>query len=212
MGQQRWQRRKDERAPEILDAALACFGDKGFAATRMDEIAARAGITKGTIYLYFESKEAVFKALARQAIGARLTEVAERVDAFEGDTRDLLRFVLATLGTLARTSDGVILPKVLLAEASQFPDLVEFWRREIIDRGLGLFARIIRRGVMRGELRAVVPEHAARLCVAPLLVVMLWRTIFSKFDTEPYDYQGFIDTHIETLLQGLAKSADGAAA
>ena len=102
----RWQRRKEERTPEILDAALACFAEKGFAATRMEDIAARAGITKGTIYLYFESKEAVFKALARSEIGARLAEVTQRMAGFQGSSADLLRLVLATMGTVARTSDA----------------------------------------------------------------------------------------------------------
>jgi len=201
---QRWQRRKDARAPEILEAALACFADRGFAATRMDDIAAHAGITKGTIYLYFESKEAVFKALARQEVGARLAAMTGMVDSFDGATADLLRLVLSNLGGIVRTSDAVILPRLLLAEAGNFPELAEFWRREIIDHGLSLFERIIRRGVARGEFRDLPPQHAARLCVAPLLVMALWRTVFSKFDTEPYDYQGLIDCHVETLLRGLA--------
>jgi hypothetical protein len=111
--------------------------------------------------------------------------------------------VLSTLGHVVRTSDGVVLPKVLLAEAGQFPELVEFWRREIIDRGLGMFESIIRRGIARGEFRDMPPEHAARLCVAPLLIVALWRTVFARFDASPYDYQGLMDTHIETLLRGL---------
>src|SRR5882757_3515546 len=204
MKAQRWERRKDARAPEILDAALGCFADKGFAATRMDDIAARAGITKGTIYLYFESKEAVFKALARQSIGAQLDDVRARVEASDGASADLLRLVIATMGHFARTSDRVILPKVLLAEAGNFPELAEFWRREIIDRGIGLFETIIRRGVARGEFRDVPPQHAARLCVAPILVLVLWRTIFSQFDDEPYDYEGLVQTHLDTLLRGLA--------
>jgi AcrR family transcriptional regulator len=199
----RWQRRRDERSPEILQAALVCFSEKGFAATRMEDVAARAGITKGTIYLYFDSKAGLFKALARQAIGTRLGEVAQSVHGFEGSTPELLRMVLSTLGHVVRTSDGVVLPKVLLAEAGQFPELVEFWRREIIDRGLGMFESIIRRGIARGEFRDMPPEHAARLCVAPLLIVALWRTVFARFDASPYDYQGLMDTHIETLLRGL---------
>jgi AcrR family transcriptional regulator len=199
----RWQRRKDERGPEILQAALACFAEKGFAATRMEDVAARAGITKGTIYLYFDNKAALFKALARQAIGTRLGEVAQGLQNFEGPSPELLRMVLSMLGHVARTSDGVVLPKVMLAEVGHFPELAEFWRHEIIDRGLALFESVIRRGIARGEFRDVPPQHAARLCVAPLLIVVLWRTVFSRFDETPYDYQGLIETHIETLLRGL---------
>ena len=93
---------------------------------------------------------------------------------------------------------------MLLAEAGNFPELAEFWRKEIIDRSLGLFEGMIRRGIARGEFRKVEPGHAARLCVAPLLVVILWRSLFARFDAEPYDYQGLIDTHVATLLKGLA--------
>ena len=208
MKTQRWNRRKDERAPEILEAALACFAQKGFAATRMDDIAARAGITKGTIYLYFDSKEAVFKALARQSIGVRIDAIVEQVKASDAPSDELLRFILGTMGQFAATSDRVVLPRVLLAEVGNFPELAEFWRREIIDRGLGLFETVIARGVARGELRAVPLHHAARLCVAPFLVIIFWRSIFGKFDAAPYDYDGLIQTHVDTLLQGLV--ADGA--
>jgi hypothetical protein len=98
----------------------------------------------------------------------------------------------------------------LLAEAGNFPELAEFWRREIVDRGVGVFETIIRRGIARGEFRDVVPAHAARLCIAPVLVTILWRTIFAQFDETPYDYRGLIDTHLDTLLRGLAVPGDGA--
>ena len=207
MKAKRWERRKEDRAPEILEAALACFSEKGFAATRMDDIAARAAITKGTIYLYFDSKGELFKALARQSIGAQLTDVAARVEAYEGDTPALLRFVLATAGAFAATSDRVVLPKLMLAEANKFPELAEFWRREVIEQGVGLFKAIFARGVARGEFRAIEPDHAARLCIAPLMIIMLWRTTFARFDAVPYDYPGLIEAHVDTLLRGL--KADG---
>jgi len=207
MKKQRWLRRKDERAPEILDAALACFAEKGFAACRMEDIAGRAGISKGTIYLYFESKEAVFKALAQRAIGERIAAVADQLEAFGGTTPELLRMVLTMVGSMASVSDAVVLPRLVLAEAGNFPELAEFWRHEIIDHGLGLFKSIIRRGQERGEFRPIPPEHAARLCVAPLLVIMMWRSVFARFDTEPYDYQGLVEAHIETLLRGLSTEA-----
>jgi len=201
----RWKRRKDERVPEILEAALASFGEKGFAATRMDDIAARAGITKGTIYLYFDSKEAVFEALARQSAGAQIAAITEQVKTSEAPSPDLLRFVIASLGHFMRTTDRIILPRVLLSEMGNFPELAEFWRREIIDKGLGLFQAIIRRGITRGEFRKLPEEHAARLCIAPLLVMAVWRMHFEKFDSAPYDYEGLVETHIQTLLRGLAR-------
>jgi len=207
MKEQRWLRRKDERAPEILDAALACFAEKGFAACRMDDIARRAGISKGTIYLYFESKEAVFKALARRAIGERIAAIAGQLEAFDGNTPELLRLVLTMVGSIASVSDAVVLPRLVLAEAGNFPELAEFWRHEIVNHGLGIFETIIRRGQGRGEFRPMPPEHAARLCVAPLLIIMLWRGVFARFDSTPYDYQGLVETHIETLLRGLATEA-----
>lgn len=203
MKAKRWERRKDDRAAEILEAALVCFAENGFAATRMEDIAERARITKGTIYLYFESKEDLFKSLARQSIGAQIETITAHVKAFDGNSADLLRFVLGTVGHFVTTSDRVVLSKVLLAEAGKFPELAEFWRREVIDRGLGLFTAIIRRGQARGEFRAMPPEHAARLCIAPMLIIMIWRTTFSRFDETPYDYPGLVQAHLDTLLRGL---------
>ena len=149
------------------------------------------------------------RALARQSIGAQLEHVLAHVKGAEGSSAELLRFVIATLGGFVGTSDRVVLAKVLLAEAGNFPELAEFWRREIVDRGVTLFETIIRRGIARGEFRDVVPAHAARLCIAPVLVTILWRTVFAQFDETPYDYRGLIDTHLDTLLRGLAVPGGG---
>ena len=202
--QPRWLRRKEERAPEILDAALACFSDKGFAATRMEDIARRAGISKGTIYLYFESKEAVFKALAQRVVGSRMGEIAVLLQDFQGPTPDLLRLVLTKVGSIVSAGDVAVLPRMVLAEAGNFPELAQHWRREVVDRGLALWETIIRRGQARGEFRDIEPAHAARLCIAPMIIVALWRSIFGRFDETPYDTQGLIDAHIDVLLRGLA--------
>lgn len=200
----RWQRRKDARPPEILDAALAVFAQKGFAATRLDDVAAKAGITKGTIYLYFDSKQALFEALARQSVGAQIEQIKARLAVFPGTSAELLKFVLTTMGGFAMTSDRVVLPRLALAEAANFPKLAEFWRREIIDHGIGLMSGIIQRGIEGGEFRRIELQHAARLCMAPILVIILWRTTFAQFDETPYDYQGLIEAHVQTLLKGLA--------
>ncbi|HLY04594.1 MAG TPA: TetR/AcrR family transcriptional regulator [Rhizomicrobium sp.] len=202
--QPRWLRRKEERTPEILDAALACFSEKGFAATRMEDIARRACISKGTIYLYFESKQAVFKALAQRVVGSRVAEIGAAVQGFAGPTPELVRLVLTRVGEIVSTGDVAVLPRMVIAEAGNFPELAEHWRREVVDQGLALWEAIIRRGQARGEFRPIDPGHAARLCIAPMIIVALWRSVFGRFDETPYDHQGLIDAHIDVLLRGLA--------
>ncbi len=200
----RWRRRKEARPSEILEAALAVFAEKGFAAARMDDIAARAGVSKGTIYLYFPSKEAVFKALVRETVGARIGEITSIIQKHEGPTPELLEAALRNFGQFISTSDLVVLPKIVIAEAGNFPDLARFYREEVIERGLSVLGGIVARGIERGEFRPIPTEHAVRLIMAPLLIVMIWRTTFARFDAKPYDYMGLIEEHIQTLLKGLA--------
>jgi hypothetical protein len=108
------------------------------------------------------------------------------------------------IGGIMRTSDLVVLPKIILAEAGNFPELARFYREEIIDKGLGAVAGVIERGIARGEFRRVEPQFVARLLIAPALMVAVWRTTFAQFDTEPFDNEGFLDTHLDILLRGLA--------
>lgn len=200
----RWRRRKEARPHEILEAALSVFAERGFAAARMADIATRAHVSKGTIYLYFESKEAVFRALVREMLVPRLAEAANVMRDHKGPMRLLLATILRTLGAFLSTSDRVVLPKMVIAEAGNFPDLARIYREELIERGLSLFGSVIRAGIRNGEFREIPVEHAVRLCFAPLLLVIIWRTTFSPLEAKPYDYSGLIETHIETLLKGLA--------
>jgi AcrR family transcriptional regulator len=204
----RWRRRKEARPQEILDAALTIFAEKGFAAARMDDIAARAGVTKGTIYLYFDGKEAVFKTLVRESIGDTLNRVVENANRFEGSAADLLRTILRMIGHFMRTSDRVVLPKIVIAEFGNFPELARFYREEVVEKGLAALSAVISHGIARGEFRDVAPEHAARLCIAPILLAAVWRTTFAKIDTTPYDLEGLIETHIDVLLRGLAAEGE----
>jgi AcrR family transcriptional regulator len=201
----RWRRRKEARPKEILDAALAVFAQKGFAAARLEDIAARAGVSKGTIYLYFESKEAVFKALVQEKLASRIGGFAEMLRAYEGSSAELLTMLLRNFGAIVSTSELVVLPKIVIAEAGNFPELARMYREEIVARGIALLGEIIERGTKRGEFKNIKKEHAARMAVAPLLMIAIWRTTFEIFDDEPYDYQGLVEAHIATLLQGLAK-------
>lgn len=204
----RWQRRKTARPQEILEAAMAVFAQKGFAAARMEDIAARAGVAKGTIYLYFDTKEAVFKALVRESIGGALGRVNDTLSGFDGPSALLLHTALSTVAQLIVMTDRVVLPKIVLAEAGNFPDIVRFYRDEIIDRGLAMLGAIVQRGIDRQEFRAVTPRHAAMAAIAPLLLAAFWRNTFAQFDTEPFDYEGFIATHLDMLLRGLARQGE----
>lgn len=204
----RWARRKQARPAEILDAALKVFAHKGFAAARMDDIARQAGVTKGTIYLYFESKEAVFKSLVREAVGTTLSTVATNAQNFEGSARDLLRMFLTTMVQLLMDSDKVEIPKIVIAESRNFPWLAQFYRFEVIERGLQLMISLVERGIASGEFRALPAGHVARLCVAPVLFCAIWRVTFSHLDPEPYDFKGLIETHLDILFRGLAAEGE----
>ena len=199
----RWRRRKDARPQEILEAALQVFAEKGFAAARMDEIAQRARVSKGTIYLYFESKEAVFRALVQATLVRRVADMVALVRDHKGPIAPLLRELLLRLGHFLSTSDLVMLPKMVIAEAGNFPDLARIYREEVVERGLALFGGLLQAGMDRGEFRKVPVHHAVRLCMAPLLLAAIWRTTFAPLDREPYDYAGLIDAHVTTLLRGL---------
>lgn len=201
----RWRRRKNARPQEILKAALSVFAEKGFAAARLEEIAARAGVTKGTIYLYFDSKEAVFKALVQDRLVSQLNVFADFVRAHQGPVAPLLANLLRNIGTFLCTSDYAVLPKIVIAEAGNFPDLARMYRWEVIERGLKLLGGVISAGIARGEFRDIPVAHAARLALAPMLLAAIWRTTFTKFDSVPYDYEGLFEAHIATLLKGLAK-------
>ena len=201
----RWRRRKHARPQEILEAALAVFAEKGFAAARMDEIATRACVSKGTIYLYFPSKEAVFKALVREMIGPQLLRLADLARGHEGPIAPLLAAMLRNLGRFIATSDKVVLPKMVIAEAGNFPDLARIYREEVVERGLALFGNLLKAGMTQGEFRDIPVEHAVRLCLAPLLLAAIWRTTFARLDAVPYDYEGLIEAHVTTLLRGLAR-------
>jgi AcrR family transcriptional regulator len=199
----RWRRRKDARPQEILEAALSVFAERGFAAARMDDIAQRARVSKGTIYLYFESKEAVFRALIQETLAKRVSDLAMVVRDHRGPVAPLLRELLLRLGHFISTSDLVVLPKMVIAEAGNFPDLARIYREEVVERGLVLFGGLLQSGMERGEFRQVPVQHAVRLCIAPLLLAAMWRTTFAQLDLEPYDYAGLIDAHVTTLLRGL---------
>jgi AcrR family transcriptional regulator len=201
---QRWRRRKEARPAELLDAALDVFFEKGFAAARLEDIAARAGVSKGTVYLYFTSKEDVFDALIRAIPVANVEQVRALADDPSIPADELLGRVLRFIGAMIRDPRMIKFPRLIVGEAANFPKLAETYKREVITRGAGILTRIIERGIEEGRLRQVDPQHAAYAAIAPLLFTAIWRTTFEQFDATPLDADAFIEQHIETFLRGLS--------
>lgn len=199
----RWRRRKEARPAEILDAALACFAERGFAATRLDDVAKCAGITKGTLYLYFPNKEELLKAVVRQAIVANIARGEELVAESAEPAPVLLERIIHHWAELIPTPASAI-PKLVVAEAGNFPDIARFYLDEVVNRGRELIRSVIRRGVARGEFRPVNIESGAYCIFAPMVLAMMWRHSFAPHDHETLDAKALADAHLQLLLRGLA--------
>ncbi len=204
----RWRRRKEARPAEILSAALASFAERGFAATRLDDVAARAGVTKGTLYLYFRSKEDLFKAVVRQ-------ELVPNIERAEAMIADSTAPSLALLEQLVRLFSGIMqsplsaIPKLVLTEAGNFPDLARFYLEEVVNRGKTLIRGLLERGIRAGELRPIDTESAVMCVIAPLLLGALWRHSFERHAGVPLDIDALCRTHLDLLRRGLAAEPGG---
>jgi AcrR family transcriptional regulator len=197
-------RRKDARPGELLAAALDLFVDKGFAATRLDDVAARAGVSKGTVYLYFPSKEELFKQVVRTGLLPVLEEGAVLLEQHQGPAADLLRALLFGWWERIGATRLAGIPKLMLSEAGNFPELAAFYYDTVIQRGCALLTDVLRRGMKSGEFRAVDADIAADVLIAPLLMLVLWRYSFAACcPRAKIDPATFIGTQIDLLLDGL---------
>ncbi len=205
----RWTRRKEARPDEITAAALALFVERGFAATRLEDVASRAGVSKGTVYLYFANKEDLFKAVIREALVARLVEFRGHIEQFEGSTFELLRLVFSTWWERIGATRLSGIPKLIISEARNFPEIARFYVDEVVRPGRETLAAVIRRGIERGEFRPVDPDRTANLLASPMLQISLWRNALEPCCDDRLDPQALIADHVEMLSRGLA--ADGKA-
>jgi AcrR family transcriptional regulator len=199
----RWRRRKEDRPAEIIAAAQAVFAEKGFAAARLDDIARRAGLSKGALYLYFETKEDIFAAVINEAIAPRVATVIGLIEAYEGPFQDLARQALPRLASIIGDAriGGVV--KMVIGESRNFPELARVWHERLIDPAIGLMSRVIERGQARGEIRSGDPRHHAFTLIAPMLLGVIWQETFTPVGARPIDLQALAAQHVETALQGL---------
>ena len=200
----RWQRRKDARPDEIIRAALEVFTDRGFAATKLEDVARKAGVTKGTIYLYFENKEALFKALIRGTIVPVIAKGEELAQTFTGSARDLFEKLVREYWRLVGETTLASIPRLMIAEAGNFPQLARFYYQEVITRGHRLMAGVLERGIKAGEFKQVDLAVATKLAMAPLMHAVVARKAFAHCMPEGFDVPTYLDTHIELFLHGIA--------
>ncbi len=204
----RWRRRKDARPTEIIAAALACFKERGYAATRLEDVAAKAGVTKGTIYLYYSSKEELFKAVVRGELLPNIEHLERLSRESESATAILARF-FAMWTEYVLPSPASVIPKLVIAEAGNFPELARFYRENVVERGLALVGSIIRRGIEQGEFRSVDVEHVVFSVLAPLLITVLMKHSLQLPGERPLDAKAICQAHLDLLLHGLgAKPAN----
>jgi len=199
----RWERRKDARPSELLDAALELFAEKGYAATRLEDVAGRAGVSKGTLYLYFDSKEELFKAVVRGAIVPAIQDAEHLLEQFEGDAAELLRQIIVGWWRFIGASRVSAIPKLMICEARNFPEIAEFYYDEVVSRGKRMFERALQRGIESGEFRPLDIECTTRILMSPLLMTCLWQHSLAACEREQPDPERYIETYLGLVLAGL---------
>ena len=198
-------RRKEARPSELTAAALELFVERGFAATRLDDVAAHAGVSKGTLYLYFDSKEALFKAVIAEGIVPRFVAAAQEMATFEGASLDLMRHLLRTWWAQIGNTPLAGVAKLILSESRNFPEVAQYYHEQVIAHGRSLMRAVLARGVARGEFRAVDIESAIDVIFSPLLMLVLSRYSVG-FCGRADNPDRFLETHFDLLTRGLCVS------
>ena len=196
-------RRKDARPSELLAAALELFVEKGFAATRLTDVAARAGVAKGTLYLYFDSKEALIRAVVEQGLVPLFAAAEQEMGGYEGGSAELLCHFLTIWQQQIGATRLAGLYKLIIAEAHNFPELAQYYHDQVIVRGRALLADVLRRGIASGEFRDLNVEATINVIIAPLLMLIVWRFSLSACGPDEIDPDVLLKTHFDLLMHGL---------
>ena len=201
MAEPRFQRRKEERPAEITQAAMHAFAEKGYAATRVDDVAKRAGVSKGLLYLYFKTKEDLFKAVIRSFVLPRVDALTRQVDRSDLSPTQFLRGPFLDFAQSVPGSPARKLVRLLVSEGPRHPDLLEWYWEHVVSRGLAAIQQLIRRGIDLGEFRPNAVEHYPQLLISPVLFSMLWLQLFDKH--APLDTDALLHNHVELVLSAI---------
>lgn len=203
MAQPRFQRRKEDRPAEITEAAMQAFAEKGYAATRVEEVARRAGVSKGLLYLYFKTKEDLFKAVIRNFVSPRLDALLKNLDDEEMSAEAFLRGPFLSFAKAIPKSPAKKLVRLLVAEGPKHPDLLAWYWDNVVSRGLGALRGVIERGVRNGEFRASALDEFPQLIVSPVVFSMLWKQLFDAH--HELDTDRFLEEHVDLILESIRK-------
>ncbi len=195
--QPKFQRRKEDRPQEIADAAFAEFAENGYAATRIDDVAKRAGVSKGLTYLYYKTKEDLFKAVVRNVVVRRVEGLIGIVESTELSSEAFLRGPLLDFMKKVPGSPVAIVVRLLISEGPRHPDLVDYYYENVVARGLAAIRQFVARGVERGEFRREALETQPHLFLAPMMMSMIWRLVFND---KPLDTDQLMESQVEMLL------------
>ncbi len=208
MAEPRFKRRKEERPAEITQAALETFAEHGYAATRVDDVAKRAGVSKGLLYLYFKTKEELFKAVIRSVVVPRIDALQTAIDDTDLSTEDFLRGPFLEFIQKLPDSPARIVVRLLVTEGPKHPDLTAYYCDQVVSNGMDALRQLINRGVERGEIRRSRLDEFPQLLVAPVLVSIIWTTLFQKH--LPLDTDKLLETHIDLVLAAIKVPVGGA--
>jgi AcrR family transcriptional regulator len=201
-----------DRPGEILAAAFAEFAERGFQATRMDDVARRAGCSKAAIYLYYADKTALFEAVVRRWLVSHLDGVRAVTTGHRGPILPLLAMIATRTVAVVSSTPIPDLIRLVIAESRAFPHLARIWHDEVIAQALPLVGSLISAGIARGEFRPVDPDFTARSLMAPLIFVTLWRSVFKPIGAPALDADAFIAHHVGLIAAGLRPQPDTASA
>jgi AcrR family transcriptional regulator len=199
----KFRRRKTARPAEIITAALDVFAEKGFAAARLDEIARRAGVSKGALYLYFETKEDLFRAVVRTAVTPNIDAIKAVAEAFDGPFAGLAPMILTRAAQILGASrlGGVV--KMVVGESRNFPDLARIWHDDVVAEMIDLMTGFIARAQARGEVVPGDPRLHAFSLAGPMIMAVLYREVFGDAVTDAPDLAALATQHADTVLHGM---------
>lgn len=209
-GEPKWRRRKEARPAEIVAAAFAVFAEKGFAAARLDEIARRAGVSKGALYLYFETKEDLFRAVVRDSVAPNVTAVAAMAESWPGPFAELARLFLPRGAQVLQASGAGKVAKMVIGESRNFPELARHWHAEVITPALGALTRRIARAQAEGEVRPGDARYYAFSLMGPMLLGTIWREVMEPIGAEPVSLEDLAAQHVEAVLSGMLTPQEAA--